>query len=120
MEIVDTLGAGQWKDYAGTHGDPKSGTYYFPLDGDVYLLCYSVSDPTSFEIAQDRLYTELTRHCTGVPFLVVATKADLRTDPETIERLADTKPVSLQQGEEMASKIGAVKFLECSCATTST
>ena len=59
---------------------------------------------------------EITRHCPGVPFLLVGMKADLIEDRTTIERLAERKqtPVRRHQAQELAEEIKAVKYLECS------
>lgn len=55
----------------------------------------------------------------SVPIVLVANKLDLRNDPETIKTLyLDHKhPVTSQEGREMAQKVGACAFLECSAKT---
>lgn len=55
----------------------------------------------------------------SVPIVLVANKLDLRNDPETIKSLyLDHKhPVTAQEGREMAQKVGACAFLECSAKT---
>jgi Ras-related C3 botulinum toxin substrate 1 len=57
--------------------------------------------------------------CPTVPIILVATKIDLRDDPETIQRL-EAKCLSVvpyQNGTELAKQIGALKYLECSALT---
>jgi Ras-related C3 botulinum toxin substrate 1 len=83
---------------------------------DIFLLCFSISSPSSFENITAKWYPELEYHCPNVPFLIVGTKLDLRDDPSTIERLAEKKlaPLSIEQGLELAKHLGAFKYLECS------
>jgi GTPase SAR1 family protein len=47
---------------------------------------------------------------------LVGCKKDLRFDNKTIEELHKTsqKPVTMEQGEEVKKRIGAVKYIECS------
>ncbi|KAJ7722929.1 small GTPase Cdc42 [Mycena metata] len=69
---------------------------------DAFLICFSVGSPASFDNIKEKWYPELQHHCPGVPFLLVATKSDLG-DPV--------------QGEKLAKKLDAVKYLECSAKT---
>jgi GTPase SAR1 family protein len=57
--------------------------------------------------------------CPEVPLIVVGTKLDLRDDQATLDKLGTQghKPISTAQGEELARKIKAVKFMECSAKT---
>ena len=83
---------------------------------DVFLLCFSVDEPTSLESVKERWYPELNHHCPGTPILLVGTKEDLRDDPQVISRLATRglSPITYRQGLECAKDIGAVKYVECS------
>ena len=47
------------------------------------------------------------------------TKIDLREDKETLQALADAgqSPSKREQGQKLANKIRAVKYLECSALT---
>lgn len=54
-----------------------------------------------------------------VPYLLVGTKLDLRDDPATLEKLraSGQSPVTTAKGEELARKIKAVAYMECSAKT---
>ncbi|KAJ3003648.1 Rho GTPase [Thoreauomyces humboldtii] len=86
---------------------------------DVFLVCFSVVSPASFENVKEKWFPEVRHHCPGVPCIVVGTQMDLRDDPATIEKLAKNrqKPIASDQGERLARELGAVKFLECSALT---
>jgi len=86
---------------------------------DVFLVCFSVVSPPSFENVRAKWNPEISHHCPTTPKLLVGTKIDLRNDADTISRLADKRmsPISREQGEAMAKEIGAVKYLECSALT---
>jgi hypothetical protein len=51
--------------------------------------------------------------------LFLGTKIDLREDKETLQFLADggQAPIKREQGQKLANKIRAVKYLECSALT---
>lgn len=86
---------------------------------DVFLICFSLVNPASFENVRAKWYPEVRHHCPSTPIILVGTKLDLREDKETIERLKDKKlaPITYPQGLTMAKEIGAVKYLECSALT---
>ncbi|PRD27909.1 UNVERIFIED_CONTAM: Ras-related C3 botulinum toxin substrate 2 [Trichonephila clavipes] len=51
--------------------------------------------------------------------LFTGTKIDLREDKETLQLLSEQglSPIKREQGQKLASKIRAVKYLECSALT---
>ncbi|KAJ3404314.1 GTP-binding protein Rho1 [Chytriomyces hyalinus] len=82
-------------------------------DSDVILICYSVDILDSFDNIQTQ---KLSTTAKGVPFLLVALKTDLRNDPTVIATLAKSgqSPIQAAQGRELAEKIGAYRYVECS------
>ncbi|XP_006014816.3 rho-related GTP-binding protein RhoQ [Alligator sinensis] len=86
---------------------------------DVFLICFSVVNPASFQNVKEEWVPELKEYAPNVPFLLVGTQIDLRDDPKTIARLNDMKekPVSLEQGQKLAKEIGACCYVECSALT---
>nr|O76321.1 RecName: Full=Rho-related protein racG; Flags: Precursor [Entamoeba histolytica HM-1:IMSS]AAC24704.1 small GTPase RacG [Entamoeba histolytica] len=86
---------------------------------DVFLVCFSVIAPASYENVEGKWKPEIDQHCPNVPIILVGTKIDIRDDPEQVKRLAEKNIVPIQppQGDELAKKIGAVKYIECSALT---
>ncbi|CAG0886461.1 unnamed protein product [Darwinula stevensoni] len=86
---------------------------------DVFLVCFSVASPSSFESVRERWVPDVTHHCPKTPFLLVGTKIDLRDDAATLEELAENeqKPITVKQGDKLAKKLKAVKYVECSALT---
>ena len=86
---------------------------------DVFLICFSLISPASFENVRAKWYPEISHHCPNAPVILVGTKVDLREDKETLERLREKQlsPITYQQGLQMAKEISAVKYLECSALT---
>lgn len=86
---------------------------------DVFLICFSLASPSSFENVRTKWYPEVSHHAPGVPIILVGTKLDLRDDRETLESLKEKKlsPITYTQGVQMAKEIKAVKYLECSALT---
>ncbi|XP_051638861.1 rho-related GTP-binding protein RhoQ isoform X1 [Manacus candei] len=86
---------------------------------DVFLICFSVVNPASFQNVKEEWVPELKEYAPNVPFLLVGTQIDLRDDPKTLARLNDMKekPISVEQGQKLAKEIGAYCYVECSALT---
>ncbi|CAJ0931509.1 unnamed protein product [Ranitomeya imitator] len=86
---------------------------------DVFLICFSLVSPASYENVRAKWFPEVRHHCPSTPIILVGTKLDLRDDKETIEKLKDKKlsPISYPQGLALAKDIESVKYLECSALT---
>jgi len=86
---------------------------------DVFLICFSVVSPSSFENVTSKWCPEIKHHCADAPILLVGTKIDLREDKEALQALADSgqSPIKREQGQKLSNKIRAVKYLECSALT---
>jgi Ras-related C3 botulinum toxin substrate 1 len=86
---------------------------------DVFLICFSVVSPSSFENVTSKWCPEIKHHCPDAPILLIGTKIDLREDKEALQALADSShsPIKREQGQKLANKIRAVKYLECSALT---
>ncbi|WVQ95424.1 hypothetical protein IAU59_002521 [Kwoniella sp. CBS 9459] len=85
---------------------------------DVFLVCFSVVSPPSFENIRTWI-PEIAHHAPGVPIILVGTKLDLRDDPVTLQRLRERRfsPVTYAMGAQCARDVGAVKYLEASSKT---
>jgi len=86
---------------------------------DVFLICFSLFSPESFENVTKKWYKEITEHAPDTPIILVGTKLDLRGKSEAIQSLKENnqEPISSEKGEGLAKKIGAKKYLECSALT---
>ena len=98
----------------------------------MFLICFSIISPPSFENVTSKWYPEISHHCPKVPCLLVGTKLDLR-DPEAREKARiKVNPISYEQGLAKAKevnishrlscnlqmlKINAIKYMECSALT---
>ncbi|KAH8921630.1 hypothetical protein BT69DRAFT_1308763 [Atractiella rhizophila] len=85
-------------------------------DSHVILICFAVDSPDSLDNVQEKWISEVTHFCHGLPIILVGCKKDLRRDPRTIENLrrAGHKPVTPEEGNAVAQKINAMRYLECS------
>jgi len=86
---------------------------------DVFLICFSLISPASFENVRAKWFPEVSHHCPNTPIILVGTKLDLRDDAETNEKLREKKlaPITYPQALSMAKEIRAAKYLECSALT---
>lgn len=86
---------------------------------DVFLICYSIISPASFDNVKSKWFPEIQHHAPGVPIILVGTKSDLRHDQNTINVLSQKglSMVTTQAAQSQAQGIGAVKSLECSALT---
>ncbi|KAK9955972.1 hypothetical protein ABG768_015809 [Culter alburnus] len=109
LELLDTTGMEEY--------NVIRPLYY--LRQDVFLICFSLVDPASFENVSERWCPEVRHHCPNTPVILVGTELDLRDDKDTVEQLKKKKqtPIIYHQGLAMAERIGAVKYLECSALT---
>eukprot|EP01088_Endostelium_zonatum_P000564 TRINITY_DN1080_c0_g3_i1.p1 TRINITY_DN1080_c0_g3~~TRINITY_DN1080_c0_g3_i1.p1 ORF type:complete len:199 (-),score=38.74 TRINITY_DN1080_c0_g3_i1:70-666(-) len=105
-------------DTAGQEGYARIRTLSYPKT-DIFLLCYSVVNPYSFENVKETWLPELRHHCPQVPIILVGTKIDLKEDEKTLEELkkGGQTVISTDQGQKLAAEIKAIKHLECSALT---
>lgn len=112
-----TISLGLW-DTAGQEDYDRLRPLSYPQT-DVFLICFSLVSPPSFENVRTKWWPEIAHHAPGVPTVLVGTKLDLREDPTTIDKLRERRmaPISFASGSSMARDIGAGKYLECSALT---
>lgn len=86
---------------------------------DVFLICFSVASPSSFENVTSKWFPEIKHHCPDAPIILVGTKIDLREDRETLSALSEQglSPLKREQGQKLSNKVRAVKYMECSALT---
>lgn len=85
----------------------------------VFLICYSVVNPASYENVKQKWYPEVHHHASGVPIILIGTKIDLRDEPSVVEKLQEKgqRVLTDADGEELRKKVKAVKYCECSAKT---
>ncbi|CAB1336343.1 unnamed protein product [Coregonus sp. 'balchen'] len=102
-------------------------------DTDVILMCFSIDSPDSLgktlvtimfiyvlhENIPEKWTPEVKHFCPNVPIILVGNKKDLRNDEHTRRELAKMKqePVKPEEGRDMANRINAFGYLECSAKT---
>lgn len=87
---------------------------------DVFLICFSVVEPVSFQNIAQRWIPEIRHHTPkDTKILLVGTKSDLRDDPHILDSLEeqDLAPVSLQEAQNLAQDNNFVCYIECSAAS---
>ena len=117
--IVDarSINLGLW-DTAGQEDYDRLRPLSYP-ETDVFIVCFSLVRPNSFNNIEAKWYPEVRHHCPNVPTILVGTKLDLREDKETTEKLKEMKlaPITYPQGLAKANELGAYRYLECSALT---
>ena len=83
----------------------------------VFMVCFELVNPTNLENIESVWLPEIDEFSKGAPFILIGTKSDLRDDWDNLP--ADKKdpsyrPISTEEGQNFAKKIGAVKYIECS------
>lgn len=88
-------------------------------DTDIFLICFSVIDPNSFENVKKRWIPEILEYNKKAHFMIIGTQVDLRKDEKTVEKLAkqNLAPVTADQGVKLAKDIKAIQYVECSALT---
>ncbi|XP_013993848.1 rho-related GTP-binding protein RhoF isoform X3 [Salmo salar] len=85
-------------------------------NANLVLVCYDVTNPTSFENVLIKWYPEVNHFCRDIPVILIGCKTDLRKDKERTRRLKamDQAPITYTQGEETRQHMSAELYLECS------
>lgn len=89
-------------------------------DTQAIMLCFSVDNKDSLENVATKWVAEITEHCQGVKVVLVALKCDLREEHEKDEDDGDGNGapakhiIEYKEGLEVARRIGALRYLECS------
>eukprot|EP01129_Flabellula_baltica_P001448 TRINITY_DN1133_c0_g1_i1.p1 TRINITY_DN1133_c0_g1~~TRINITY_DN1133_c0_g1_i1.p1 ORF type:complete len:209 (-),score=52.50 TRINITY_DN1133_c0_g1_i1:41-667(-) len=86
---------------------------------DVFLMAFSVVNPVSYDNIASKWHPELQHFSPNVPFMLVGTQVDLRSDPDALEELrnAGKQPVTFENGKELAKRLKATTYMECSAKT---
>ena len=112
-----TITLGLW-DTAGQDDYDRLRPLSYP-DTDVFILCYSVVNPSSFDNVRTKWYPEVKHYCPDVPIVIAGTKSDVRQDDELVRRLKDKmqEPVTTEKGAKLSEELGASAFVEVSAKT---
>jgi small GTP-binding protein len=84
-------------------------------DTDVFLICFSVVNPSSYENIKTQWIPELKHHCVSAQTIIVGTKIDLRSDPS--RKPPESEPLTKDDGVKLAQEVGAKMYVECSSFT---
>ncbi|KAH3759561.1 Rho GTPase [Pelomyxa schiedti] len=84
----------------------------------VFLICFAITNPVSLENVIAKWHPEIIHFspADGVPYILIGTKVDGRNDPDAIAKLKTMGQtiVTYDQGNEVAQRIKALKYIECS------
>ena len=82
----------------------------------VLIVVFSVDKPGSFENILKRRFLELSHDRHNAAILLVGNKIDLRNNPKTLKDLSESgeHPITTQMGEQLALKLRAFNYLDCS------
>ncbi|XP_052463296.1 rho-related GTP-binding protein RhoF-like [Carassius gibelio] len=85
-------------------------------EANLVVICYDVTNPTSFDNVTIKWYPEVRHFCRDVPIILIGCKTDLRKDKEKTRKLKalDLEPITYLQGEETKNQMNAEVYLECS------
>ncbi|EPY80202.1 rho-related GTP-binding protein RhoU-like protein [Camelus ferus] len=88
-------------------------------NADIFLLCFSVVSPSSFQNVCEKWVPEIRCHCPRAPIILVGTQSDLREDVKVLIELdkCKEKPVPEEAAKLCAEEIKAASYVECSALT---
>ena len=107
LQLWDTAGQDDYK---------KLRPLSYP-ETDVFIICFSLVSPTSYENVEYIWVPELKENCPDTPYILVGLKKDLRDDFETHSDEFKSKgmePIPTSKGEDLKDKIKAQNYIECS------
>lgn len=74
---------------------------------DAILLCFSISDPVTFERIESFWVKEIERNVPGIPILLVGCKSEYRG--------GDKELVREREAVKVGERIRAIEYKECRC-----
>ena len=80
---------------------------------DVFVVCYSVTSPSSLRNVKDKWIKEIRFHSPHAPIVLAGTKADLRNAAGK----QDTTFVDFADAKELGEELGVERVMECSAKT---
>ncbi|XP_047425229.1 rho-related GTP-binding protein RhoF [Mugil cephalus] len=85
-------------------------------EANLILVCFDVTNPTSYENVTIKWYPEVKHFCQDKPVILIGCKTDLRKDKECARKLRamNLAPITYIQGEETRQLMNAELYLECS------
>ncbi|XP_033952503.1 rho-related GTP-binding protein RhoF [Pseudochaenichthys georgianus] len=85
-------------------------------EADLILVCFDVTNPTSYENVLIKWHPEVKHFCRDTPVILIGCKTDLRKDKECSRKLnaMNQVPVTYTEGEETRQQMNAELYLECS------
>jgi len=86
---------------------------------DVFLICFSIISPSSFDNVKSKWYPEIQHHAPNVPIILVGTKSDLRGDQNMTSTLGakGLHMVTVDEANSRQRDLSAIRYLECSALT---
>eukprot|EP00056_Hartaetosiga_gracilis_P019785 m.15991 g.15991 ORF g.15991 m.15991 type:complete len:196 (-) comp7932_c0_seq1:171-758(-) len=82
----------------------------------IFLICFSVDNPDSFENISTKWIPEMKQHSPKTPYVLVGCKGDLRKDEARIKEMKSQGQsfVTEEAADELAQRVGAEGYIECS------
>jgi Ras homolog gene family, member A len=83
------------------------------------LICFAIDSPPSLDNVREKWTPEIAHFLAGRPTFLLGFKSDLRHDEATIGQLLKESmhPVTKEEGRDVAKRIGAEGYYECSAKT---
>lgn len=86
------------------------------IKSDVFIVCFSVNNPESLHHVSEVWVPELKQYVPDTPFIVVGTNIDVRFQQPDVQ-VMKSSVISAKIGNEIANRVGAVSYVECSSLT---
>lgn len=85
----------------------------------MFIVCFSVVCPTSFQNVSEKWVPEIKRYCPDAAILLVGTQSDRRRDVRLALQLAryGQTAVTLNQAQSLARRLGGITYVETSALT---
>ena len=99
VSLWDTAGQDEYSSY-------RAGCY-LSCNFDVFLLCFSVAQRSSFRNVKNKWIQELKKNAPTVPVILVGTQTDMRDDK-------NKDHITKKEGEKLSKELKAKKYVECS------
>ena len=86
----------------------------------MFLICFALDKSSSLENVYAKWHPEVRHFCPRTPIILVGNKVDLRdtfVKKNGTSKINENNFIRCEEGLEMAKKIGAARYVECSSLT---
>ena len=119
LEMTQTVNLDVWYIKYGGEDYERLRALSYP-NTDVFILCFSVVKPASFEDVRKLWFPQVFQHLPDIPILLVGLQAEMRSDPHTLQQLQtqNLSPITYEDGQKLKESLNLYGYYEVNSSGT--